>query len=80
MPIKEVRRHISGDALFVGLECLQVAVAHLRGDLEADVQELAEAGVVGRVALIVAQRGDELLAGPAVDGLGSGQLARGRCR
>ena len=46
-------------------EHLQVAVAHLRGDLVADVDQLPQVRVERRAARIVPQRGDELLRRPA---------------
>jgi hypothetical protein len=44
--IKEIRRHISRYDGFVGFESAEVTVAHLRRDLESDVEELAQAGIV----------------------------------
>ncbi len=74
MSIKEIRRHISRDDFLVGFERVEITVTHLRRNLEADVQKLPKAGVVGRVGLIVAERGDVLLAGPPIDGIGRGKL------
>lgn len=55
-------------------ERIQVAVAFFGGDFEADVQELAEAGIVRWIFLVVAQGGDELSGGPAVHGGGAGEF------
>jgi hypothetical protein len=69
---------VAGDVLrHDGLVCFQgieVGVAKLGRDLEADVEELAKMGVVERVRQIVAERAGELVAGPAVDLLGGGEL------
>ena len=74
MAVEEVAGHIARAGLAAGLELLEVARAHLGGDLEADVDELADVGVVERVLLVVAQGADELLAGPAVDDGGGREL------
>ena len=56
------------------MEGFDVGVAELRGDFKADVKELADVGVVERVALVVAQGTGVLLAGPAVDGFSGGEF------
>ena len=76
MSIKEIRRHISRDDFLIGFERVEITVAHLRSNLEADVKKLAKAGIVGRVGLIVTQRGDVLLTGPAIDRIRRGKLRR----
>ena len=70
MPIEEVRCHVLRNHFLVRFESIQIAVAHLGRDLEADVQQLPEARVVGRVALVMTQSGGELRARPALDHLG----------
>ena len=42
MAVEEVAGHITRAGLAAGLELLEVARAHLGGDLEADVDELAD--------------------------------------
>ncbi len=42
------------------MQAIDVAPTELGGDLEPDVEQLAQVGVVGRVALIVAQGAGEL--------------------
>src|SRR5205085_523838 len=49
MPHVDVLRHVAADYFFVRLEQVEVAAAGLGGELEADVQELAQAGVELRV-------------------------------
>ena len=67
VPLEQVFRDIFGDDGLVLLERVEIAVALFRGDFEADVQQLAEARIEGRVFLVVPQRVDELLGTPAVD-------------
>lgn len=74
MAVEEVTGDALGDDLVVGLEGIEVAVAHLGGDFEADVEELADVGVVAGVALVVREGADVLLGGPAVDFLGAWEL------
>lgn len=50
----EVRGDVAFDVGTVGVEGVQVARAHPRGQFEAYVQQLAHLEVVGRVRLIVA--------------------------
>ena len=52
---------------------LQVAVALLGGDLEAHVQQLAQAGIEVRVLRIMPQRPSELCRGPSSDFRGGGE-------
>ena len=72
--LEEVCGDVFCDHHLVGFEGFKIARTHLRRYLEADVQELAEAGIVGGVGLIVAQGSGELSAGPGVDGFRCGQL------
>ena len=65
--LEQILRHIARDGGLAGFEHLQVLVTHLGGDLVADVKQLAQVGIEAGVLLVVAQRGDELLGGPAVD-------------
>lgn len=74
MAVEEVAGDALGDDGVVCLEGVEVAVTHLGGDLEADVEELADVGVVAGVALVVREGADVLLGGPAVDFLGAGEL------
>ena len=74
MAVKEIAGDVTGAGLAAGLELLEVAGAHLGGDLEAHVNQLADVRVVERVLLVVAQGTNELFAGPAVDDGGGGQL------
>ena len=53
MAVEEVGGDALGDDRFVGLEGVEVAITHLGGDLEADVEELANVGIEAGVALIV---------------------------
>jgi hypothetical protein len=70
--VEEVAGDVAGAGLAAGLELLEVAGAHLRGDLEADVDQLTDVRVVKRVLLVVAQGADELLARPTIDDSGGG--------
>lgn len=54
MALVEVRGDVAFDVGTVGVEGVQVARAHPRGQFEAYVQQLAHLEVVGRVRLIVA--------------------------
>ena len=76
MAVVDVFADVFADDFGVGLEGVEVGVAELGGDFEADVEELAEVLVVGRVALVVAEGAGVLLAGPAVDFLGAGESGR----
>ena len=53
MAVEEVAGDAFGDDCFVGFQGVEVAVAHLGGDLEADVEKLADVGIVAGVALVV---------------------------
>ena len=66
MAVEEIAGDVTGAGLAAGLELLEVAGAHLGGDLEADVDQLADVRVVERVLLVVAQGTDELLARPTI--------------
>ena len=70
MAVEEVAGDAGGDDVLVLLERVEVAVAKLRRDLEADVEELSHAGIVAGIALVVGESTHELLAGPAVDFVG----------
>ena len=61
----QVRGHVLGHCRLVGLQRLQVARPHLGGDLEADMKQLPEAGVVRRILLVVAQGRCVLLRWPS---------------
>ena len=51
--VEEVAGDAFGDDGLVAFEGVEVAVSHLGGDFEADVEELADVGVVAGVALVV---------------------------
>ena len=51
--VQEVTGDALGDDCFIFFEGVEVAVTHLGGDLEADVEELAKVGVVAWVALVM---------------------------
>src|SRR5829696_8316267 len=72
--VVEVLSHVAADDLFVLFEEVEVAVAHLRGHFVADVEELAQARVIERIRLVVAERADVLLGSPALDLFGRGKL------
>ena len=74
MAVEEVSSDALGDNGVVGFKGVEVAVSHLGGYLETDVEELADVGIITRVALVVSQSRNVLLAGPAVDFLGAGEL------
>ncbi len=74
--IVEVLRHVLCDYGLIGLKQFEVALPHLRGDLEADVKQLAQAAVVCGIRLIVAQSGGELLRGPRAHLIGRGKPGR----
>ena len=52
--VAEVLGDAAGNDGAVVVEGFDVGFTHHRGDLEADVKELADVGVVKRVALVVA--------------------------
>jgi len=62
---------VFGDVLcnhgFVGFEQIKVTAAHRRGDLETDVKQLPEAGIVRCRVRIVAYGRGELFGGPGAD-------------
>jgi hypothetical protein len=62
--IVEVLRNIPGNNHLVGFELIEITAAHFSGNLEADMQELPEAGVVSGISRIMAQCGGELLRCP----------------
>ena len=66
MPLPQVCGDTLRHYIFIRLERIQIFRAHLCRDLEADMQQLPEAGVVCRVLRVVAQGRSVLLAGPAV--------------
>lgn len=72
--VQEVAGDAFGDDGFVGFEGVEVAVSHLGGDLEADVEELADVRVVARVGLVVREGADVLFAGPGLDFFGCWEL------
>jgi len=72
--VEEVLGDAFGDDLLVGVKGVEVAVTHLGGDFETDVEELTEVGIVSGIALIVGEGVDVLLAGPVVDFFGAGKL------
>ncbi len=72
----EVVGDVASDDLGVFVEEVEVALALLGGELEGDVDELAEAAVEARVRRLVAQRGGEAFAIPAVDLVGEGRRER----
>jgi hypothetical protein len=74
VPVKEVFRNILRDDRLIGLKQREIARTHLGRDLEADVQQLAEALVVGGRLLVVAQRAGELVRAPEPDLGRRGQL------
>ena len=51
--VEEVAGDTLGDDGLVGFEGIEIAVSHLGGDFEADVEELADVGVVAEVGLVV---------------------------
>ena len=51
--VEEVAGDALGDDCFICFEGVEVAVSHLGGDFESDVEELADVGVVAGVALVV---------------------------
>ena len=55
--VRKVGGDIARDDGFIGFQRVRIAAAHLGGDLEGDVDQLAEMGVVLRIFLVVAQRG-----------------------
>ena len=67
----DVLADVLSDHFGVGLESVEISVSELGGHLEADVKELTEVLVVGRVGLIVAKGTGVLLTAPAIDLFGS---------
>lgn len=74
MAIEEVLGDAAGDDGAVVVESFDVGFTHHRGDLETDVEELADVRIVERIALIVTKRASELIAGPGVNGFGGGEF------
>ena len=72
VPRKQVLGHIAGHERLMRLQRLQVAVALLGGDLEAHVQQLAQAGIEARVLRIMPQGSGELCGSPSGDFSGRG--------
>ncbi len=67
MAVQKVVGDVFGNNCGIGFEGADIGVAELGCDFESDVEELAQVRIVGRVCRIVAERGSELLAGPAID-------------
>ena len=65
--VKKIYRHVPGDDGLVCLKQIEIARAYLCRDFETDVQQLAKAAIVGRIALRVAQGGRVPVRGPFVD-------------
>ena len=74
MALQQITGDAPGNDFLVRLESVEVAVAHLRRDLEANVKELTNVGIVAWIALVVCQSADILLAGPTVDLFGAWEL------
>ena len=74
MALEEIAGDAFGNDGLVSLQGIEVAITHLGGDLEADVEELADVGVVAGVALVVRKGADVLFAGPGVHFLGAWEL------
>ena len=64
VPLVEVHRHVAPDDGFVGFQHLEVAVAFLGRDLEADVEQLPEMRVVFLAFWVVPERGAVLRRSP----------------
>ena len=56
MPLIQIRRYILRHNILIRLQRLDVLVAHLRGNLESDMQQLAETRIVSLIALFMPQR------------------------
>ena len=67
MAVEEIAGDVFCNDCLVRFQRIEVSVAKQGCDLEADVDELPEMQVVGRVALIVAEGTGELIAGPVGD-------------
>ena len=67
MTVVQVERHIARDGFFAGVQHIQITIAHLRRDLETDVQQLPDAFIVERIRCVVAHGAGELFAGPCSD-------------
>ena len=67
MSVEDIRGDVVADNVFKLVQRIEIAVAHLGGDTEGDVQHLAEMHVVVRAGLVVAQRLRELLRRPFRD-------------
>lgn len=74
MAFEKIARDALGNDGVIGFESVEVGVTHLSGDLEADVEELTDVGVVAGVTLIVSEGADVLFAGPVVDFFRAGEL------
>ncbi len=72
--VEEVFGDAAGDGFAVVFECLKIGLAELCCDFETYVEKLADVGIVGGVALIVAERTGELIAGPGIDGFFRGEF------
>ena len=70
VPVIEIFCHILCNHRFVGFEQVEVALPDLRGDLKADMQQLAQAAVVRGGSAHMAQGGGVLLGGPTTDDTG----------
>jgi hypothetical protein len=60
----EIVRYILGNHFFVCLQQIKVSTSHSCGDLETDVEQLAQTAVVGIRTGIVPECGGELLGRP----------------
>ena len=81
VPVVEVLGHILRNHCFVGFQQIEIAPAHLRGDFEAHVQQLAQAAVVGRRLLCTCRkRRGVLLRGPAAHLVRPRAASPDRCR
>jgi hypothetical protein len=61
VPLDKIFHHVFGDDALMLFQRVQVTVAFLGRDLEADVQQLAEARIKRRIFLVVPKRIGELL-------------------
>src|ERR1019366_350848 len=66
MPGIQILRDVPGHRILASLERVQIAVAHLGGDLVADVQQLSQVEIVTLVPLVVPHRRDKLRRAPAL--------------
>ena len=56
MSVEDVRGDVVADDIFKLIQRIEIAVAHLGGDAEGDMQHLSEVHVIVRAGLIVTQR------------------------